>query len=103
MPIYKLPLRAILLRDESRFHGSVRPIHIIDYKTLMIDNKNIYPDRWIAIRDAQMEGADIVSGIVEAVLTDDEIGEHREQAAPPSRLLSEIMKLIQEYDKGDSG
>ncbi len=40
-----------------------------------------YPDRWIAIRDAQMDGADIVSGIVEAVLTDDEIGEYREQAA----------------------
>ena len=41
-----------------------------------------YPERWVAIRDAQMDGADIVSGIVDAVLTDDEIGEYREQAAP---------------------
>ena len=41
-----------------------------------------YPERWIAIRDAEMNGADIISGIVEAVLTDEELGDYREQAAP---------------------
>ena len=41
-----------------------------------------YPERWVAIRDAEMDGADIISGIVEAVLTDEEVGEYREQAAP---------------------
>ena len=40
-----------------------------------------YPERWVAIRDAEMDGADIISGIVEAVLTDEEVGEYREQAA----------------------
>ena len=41
-----------------------------------------YPERWVAIRDAEMDGADIISGIVEAVLTDEKVGEYREQAAP---------------------
>ncbi|MBO6113012.1 MAG: hypothetical protein J6P45_08200 [Lachnospiraceae bacterium] len=41
-----------------------------------------YPERWVAIRDAKMDGADIVSGIVEAVLTDDEVGDYMDQAAP---------------------
>ena len=41
-----------------------------------------YPERWVAIRDAEMQGADIISGIVEAVLTDEEIGDYRDHAEP---------------------
>ena len=32
-----------------------------------------YPNMWIAIRDSEMDGPDVVSGIIVAALTDDEI------------------------------
>ena len=32
-----------------------------------------YPNMWIAIREPEMDGPDVVSGIIEAVLSDDEI------------------------------
>lgn len=31
-----------------------------------------YPDRWVGLRDCVMDGADIVSAVVECVCTDDE-------------------------------
>ena len=34
---------------------------------------NNYPDQWVAVRDAEMNGPDIVSGILVAVKSDDEI------------------------------
>ena len=36
-----------------------------------------YPEQWVVIKDATMEGSDIVDGIVVAVKNDDEIGEYR--------------------------
>ena len=32
-----------------------------------------YPDMWVAIREPEMDGPDVISGIIEAVLSDDEI------------------------------
>lgn len=32
-----------------------------------------YPDRWVAVKDAQKDGPDIVSGVLVAVKSDDEI------------------------------
>lgn len=32
-----------------------------------------YPNMWIAVKDAEMDGPDIVSGIIYAVIPDDEI------------------------------
>ncbi len=31
-----------------------------------------YPDRWLAIRDPQMDGPDVISGVVLCAMTDDE-------------------------------
>lgn len=36
-----------------------------------------YPDMWVAVKDAQMDGPDIVSGIVVAVLSDIDVGQFR--------------------------
>ena len=41
----------------------------------MIDQ---YPDRWVAIKDAERDGPNILSGIVYAVLSDDEICDYEE-------------------------
>lgn len=32
-----------------------------------------YPDRWVVIKDAEMDGPDIISGIIVTVKSDDEI------------------------------
>ncbi|MCR5791079.1 MAG: hypothetical protein K6G83_14450 [Lachnospiraceae bacterium] len=32
-----------------------------------------YPERWVALKEAEMDGPNIISGIVTAVKTDDEI------------------------------
>ena len=37
---------------------------------------NKYPEQWVAIKDAVMDGPDVVSGVVIAVLSDDEIIEY---------------------------
>ena len=42
----------------------------------MIDQ---YPDRWVAIRDVERDGPNILSGILYAVLSDDEIGDFEEE------------------------
>lgn len=36
-----------------------------------------YPDQWVAVKDAQMDGADIVSGEVVAAMPDIEMHEFR--------------------------
>ena len=36
-----------------------------------------YPDRWVVVKDAEMSGPDILSGIVVDVLSDDEVIEYR--------------------------
>ena len=36
-----------------------------------------YPDKWVVVKDAEMEGPDVISGIVVEVLSDDEIGNYR--------------------------
>ena len=36
----------------------------------------MYPDMWIAIREPEMDGPDVISGIIAAVLSDDEIIEY---------------------------
>lgn len=41
-----------------------------------------YPDRWVAISDAEMDWPDIISGVVEAVLSDDEISEYEAHCDP---------------------
>ena len=38
-----------------------------------------YPDRWVAVGNAVMDGPDIVSGDVVAVKTDDEICDYEDQ------------------------
>ena len=38
-----------------------------------------YPDKWLAIKDAQLDGPDIISGIIYAVMTDDEIIDYEDQ------------------------
>lgn len=38
-----------------------------------------YPNMWIAIKDPQMDGPDIVSGIISAVITDDEIIDYEDK------------------------
>lgn len=42
----------------------------------MIDR---YPDMWVAIKDAEKDGPNIMSGILYAVLSDDEIGDFEEE------------------------
>lgn len=41
-----------------------------------------YPDRWVAVKDAEMDWPDIVSGQVVAVLKDDEIGDYKATCEP---------------------
>lgn len=36
-----------------------------------------YPSRWIVISNPEMDGPDVISGIVHGVKTDDEIGKYR--------------------------
>ncbi len=36
-----------------------------------------YPDQWVVVEDAEMDGPDILSGIIVAVLPDDEIMGYR--------------------------
>ncbi len=36
-----------------------------------------YPDKWVAVKDAKKNGPDIVSGILVAVKSDDEIALYR--------------------------
>lgn len=35
-----------------------------------------YPEQWVAIKDVVMDGSNVISGIVEAVLSDDEVIEY---------------------------
>ena len=35
-----------------------------------------YPDKWV-VKDAEMNGSDIMSGVIVAAMTDDEITEYR--------------------------
>ena len=36
-----------------------------------------YPDQWVAVKDAEMDGADIISGIVVAAMPDREMRQFR--------------------------
>ena len=36
-----------------------------------------HPDKWVVVKDAKMNGPDIISGVVVAVLSDDEITDYR--------------------------
>ena len=38
-----------------------------------------YPNMWIAIKDAKMDGPDVVSGIIYAVMPDDEIIDYEDE------------------------
>ncbi|MBO4395018.1 MAG: hypothetical protein J5819_01560 [Eubacterium sp.] len=38
-----------------------------------------YPNSWVVIRNAEMDGPNIISGIVETVKTDDEICDYESQ------------------------
>ncbi len=40
----------------------------------MVDN---YPDMWVVVRDAEMDGPDIISGILVDVKSDNDIGDYR--------------------------
>ena len=39
--------------------------------------ENRYPGQWVAVKDALMDGSDIVSGVVVAVRSDDDISDFR--------------------------
>ena len=47
-----------------------------------------YPDRWVAVGNAVMDGPNIVSGDVVAVKTDDEICDYEDQDRKSTRLNS---------------
>ena len=36
-----------------------------------------YPDRWVVVKDAEMSGPDILSGVIVDVISDKEIIEYR--------------------------
>lgn len=36
-----------------------------------------YPDKWVVVDDAEKSGPDVISGILVAVKTDDEIGDYQ--------------------------
>ena len=38
-----------------------------------------YPDQWVVVKDAEMSGPDVLSGILVAVKSDDEIGPYEIQ------------------------
>ncbi len=38
-----------------------------------------YPDQWVVVKDAVMDGPDILSGVLVTVKTDDDIGAYRVQ------------------------
>ena len=37
---------------------------------------SMYPDRWVVLKDVEKNGPDVVSGVLVAVKTDDEITEY---------------------------
>lgn len=36
-----------------------------------------YPDLWVSVRDAEMNGPDIVSGIIEETISDEAVGDYK--------------------------
>ena len=35
-----------------------------------------YPDMWVSIRDAEMDGPDVVAGMLDSAISDEEIGDY---------------------------
>ncbi len=57
------------------------PIPVIDQKKRMTWQEMVraYPDQWVVVKDAEMDGPDILSGILVTVKPDDDIGAYRVQ------------------------
>ena len=36
-----------------------------------------YPDQWVVVKDAEKDGSDVLSGILVAVVSDDDIGDYQ--------------------------
>ena len=59
-----------------------------------------YPDQWVVVKDAVMDGPDILSGVLVTVKTDDDIGAYRVQN---SRRGYEFRRTTEGFWNGITG
>ena len=55
------------------------PVSVADQNRRMTWQEMVdaYPDQWVVVKDAEMDGPDILSGILVTVKPDDDIGAYR--------------------------